>query len=375
LIVTEPPPDQDPTVMARAVTRLLNEAGDGAEVTEVEITSTPTAGANRQTLMLTLHPGGQSAVAQIAWRQPEQTWIAPVVDEARLLRAAAAAGVPVPPVLAAGLSERLQADVLITGHVPGETIPRRVLRSLDELRRNGHDTEAGMAASCGRALAAIHRIDLDGLRLSQPLETLDRGRYVDHLRERLDDLPTPYPTFRFALNVLAGDVPAGNVLAGDVPAGNVLAGDVADGSTGPTNGSRSDLRVVHGDFRNGNLIVADGEIRAVLDWELAHLGDPMEDLAWLCLRTWRFGRDDNPAGGFASLASLRAAYEDHGGEWRQDAFDWWTIARTTWWGIGLAAQAARFIDGSSTSIVHAASGRRVVELEYDLLQLLGPLIR
>ena len=47
--------------------------------------------------------------------------------------------------------------------------------------------------------------------------------------------------------------------------------------------------LVHGDFRNGNFIVGPDGMRAVLDWELAHLGDPIEDLGWLCVKSWRFG--------------------------------------------------------------------------------------
>jgi aminoglycoside phosphotransferase (APT) family kinase protein len=128
--------------------------------------------------------------------------------------------------------------------------------------------------------------------------------------------------------------------------------------------------VIHGDFRLGNLLVSDQGISAVLDWELAHLGDPMEDLAWLCLRTWRFGADELTVGGFGSLEELRTAYEKAGGVWRDEAFRWWTVARTLWWGLGLARQAQVFMNGDANSIVLAASGRRVVELEYDLLRLM-----
>ena len=103
----------------------------------------------------------------------------------------------------------------------------------------------------------------------------------------------------------------------------------------------------------------------------AHVGDPMEDLAYLCMRWWRFGNDRLPVGGFGRIETLRGAFEQAGGTWNQASYEWWTIARTAWWGIGLAGQAAAFADGRSTSIVHAASGRRVAELEYDLLRLIG----
>ncbi len=105
---------------------------------------------------------------------------------------------------------------------------------------------------------------------------------------------------------------------------------------------------VHRDSRLGNLIVDDGaRLAAVLDWELAHAGDPMEDPAWLCLRTWRFGNDDLPVGGFGRMEVLRDGYEQGGDVWRQDAFRSWSAARA----IGLAGQADRFVPGDSDSTV------------------------
>ena len=113
---------------------------------------------------------------------------------------------------------------------------------------------------------------------------------------------------------------------------------------------------------------------AVLDWEVAQASDPMQDLAWLCLRTWRFGADDRPVGGFGTLDALLAGYREAGGRFRPDAFHWWSVARSVWWAVGLAGQAAAFTGGLTDSIVLAASGRRVPELEYDLLHLIrsGP---
>jgi aminoglycoside phosphotransferase (APT) family kinase protein len=47
------------------------------------------------------------------------------------------------------------------------------------------------------------------------------------------------------------------------------------------------ITLVHGDYRTGNFLVADGRIAAILDWEMVHLGDPMEDLGWACMTLWR----------------------------------------------------------------------------------------
>jgi aminoglycoside phosphotransferase (APT) family kinase protein len=130
--------------------------------------------------------------------------------------------------------------------------------------------------------------------------------------------------------------------------------------------------IVHSDFRNGNLIVDEDGLAAIIDWELAHIGDPMEDLAWLCLRCWRFREDEHEAGGFGTEVELRDAYVAAGGTWRADAFHWWQVARTIWWCLGLRLQADAFVNGASSSLVLAASGRRAAELEYDLLMLIPP---
>ncbi|MCH2097910.1 MAG: phosphotransferase, partial [Pseudomonadales bacterium] len=128
--------------------------------------------------------------------------------------------------------------------------------------------------------------------------------------------------------------------------------------------------IVHGDVRNGNIIVAPDGLAAVLDWELAKIGDPMEDLAWLCLRCWRFGEDAIEVGGFGARETLVDAYSTLGGSFDPVAFHWWKVLGTMRWGLGLAGQAAQHLSGAFSNIVMAASGRRVAELEYDLLTLL-----
>lgn len=328
--------------------RLL--VASGHDPVSVTVDRELTAGANRRTLRLIVSPVADgpdasfAAIAQLVQHDADRTATTrSVLDEGAVVAQAGANGVPVADVL---LASRLSAiegepiEVLVTSEVEGETIPRRVLRSVGELEGGGEK----LTRSCGRALARLHAIDPATVPTpDHPLPAFSPGSYLDHLTDRLDDLPDRHPTFRFAIDRLGDSLP----------------------SNAPP------ATVVHGDFRNGNLIVQNGELAAALDWELAHIGDPMEDLAWLCLRTWRFGVDDLEVGGFGTMADLRVAYVDAGGRWRQDAFDWWTTARTAWWGIGLAAQAAAFCEGRSVSLVHAASGRRVVELEYDLLGLLA----
>jgi aminoglycoside phosphotransferase (APT) family kinase protein len=132
--------------------------------------------------------------------------------------------------------------------------------------------------------------------------------------------------------------------------------------------------VVHGDFRLGNLIIDEQGIAAVLDWELVHLGDPMEDLGWLCTRAWRFG-GAGPVAGVGSYDELFEAYEKASGF----AVDpvvatWWELYGTVKWGVICVVQANRHLSGAERSVELAAIGRRLCEQEYDALHLLEELV-
>ena len=251
--------------------------------------------------------------------------------EAALLAAAARADVPVPEVVASGDDDAgLAASFVVMDFVEGETIPRRILRDarLESAR-------AGLAAQCGRTLAALHRIpiaDVPGLPGGDPLEAL---------RAVLDRLGQPHPTFELAFRWL--------------------------GETRPARGAPV---VVHGDFRNGNLIVGPDGLRAVLDWELAHTGDPLEDLGWLCVKAWRFGAPLR-VGGFGSTEQLVDAYQAASGRTVDPgALRWWEVLGTLRWGIICIVQAVTHTSGAVRSVELAAIGRRVCEVEWDLLELL-----
>jgi aminoglycoside phosphotransferase (APT) family kinase protein len=248
------------------------------------------------------------------------------VPEATLLRAAARAGVPVPRVLAE------DDEHLVVERIDGETIPRKILR--DEQYAAALPR---LAAQCGEALAAIHSIPLD-----QVPGLVAQEDAVDIWRALLDGFGQPHPTFELALRWL-------------------------DERRPPSTGAA----VVHGDFRNGNLIVGPDGLRAVLDWELAHVGDPMEDLGWLCVRAWRFGVD-RPVGGFGEREDLFAAYERASGRPVDvEVVRWWEVLGTLKWGIMCIAQAFTHLSGTVRSIELATIGRRACENEWDLLELIG----
>lgn len=102
---------------------------------------------------------------------------------------------------------------------------------------------------------------------------------------------------------------------------------------------------MHGDFRNGNLIIGAEGVRAVLDWELAHLGDPMEDLGWVCVNSWRFGEIDKPVGGFGSREELFAGYEAAGRKVDPARVKFWEVMGTLRWGIMCGGMMQRFREG------------------------------
>jgi aminoglycoside phosphotransferase (APT) family kinase protein len=251
--------------------------------------------------------------------------------ETALMVAAAAAGVPSPEVLTAGVDPAdLGAAYAVMSRVEGESIPRKILR--DPAYAQARPL---LAAQCGRALARIHSIDpasVVGLGVSDELTAW---------REVLDEHRQPHPAFELAIRWLEEHRPA----------------EVTP-------------QVVHGDFRNGNFIVGPDGIRAVLDWELAHLGDPLEDLGWLCVRAWRFGAE--PAvGGFGEVDDLVAAYEAESGTTvDREALHWWQVLGTLKWGIICIHQADRHRSGQTRSVELATIGRRVAENEWELLHLL-----
>jgi aminoglycoside phosphotransferase (APT) family kinase protein len=253
-----------------------------------------------------------------------------MVTEASLLVAAANAGVPVPRLRLDATDGLLGQPAFVTDRIEGETIARRILR--DDAYASARPL---LAAQCGRVLAAIHQIPTDAV------AGLEQQDQVTQFRAVLDGFAEPHPAFELGFRWLDANRPP------------------------PTR-----TTIVHGDFRNGNMIVGRDGIRAVLDWELAHLGDPMEDLGWLCVRAWRFG-EKPPVGGFGEREDLFAAYEEASGiPVDPEVARWWEVLGTLKWGVMCMIQAASHLQGFVRSVELAAIGRRVCENEHDLLTLL-----
>ena len=270
------------------------------------------------------------------------------LEEHALLAAAARAGVTVPAVHACGTSaEGLGGDFFVMDRVPGEALARRLLR--DERYATAR---AALPAQLGRELARTHSIDLGDPQLAFLAARAPQGpgadRYalaeVARYRGILDAFSSdqPYPLLRLAARQLEQHAPR-------------VARPV----------------LVHGDFRVGNVMFDEAGLTAVLDWELSHVGDPVEDLGWLCVRTWRFGNDALAAGGLCSREELVRCYEAAGG----DAVDpaalaWWELFGNWKWAIICRMQAARHRAGKRPDVELAAIGRRVAETEAEILALL-----
>ncbi|HXH57748.1 phosphotransferase [Iamia sp.] len=320
-------------VLARALGPLLAVALDDPEVVVTDLRRL-SGGASRETWSFGADGpvvGRRELILQRTRPGPSSLAGPSMVAEDALLAAAARAGVPVPQVIVgAEATAPTLGPARVTARVAGEALGRRLVRAERTPEGRRH-----LASQWGRALAAVHSIDpaaVPGLEHRDPLA---------RVREGLDLVGEARPAFELALRELAATRPA----------------------PGPE-------RVVHGDFRVGNLLVDGDELTSVLDWELAHRGDPLEDLGWLCVRAWRFG-GEHEVGGVATLDDLLAAYVAARGEAVEpDDVRWWIAVGTLTWGLICAVQARRHLDGHVRSVELAAIGRRASENEYDLLRLM-----
>jgi aminoglycoside phosphotransferase (APT) family kinase protein len=251
--------------------------------------------------------------------------------EADVMRACTRAGLRAPEVLLDDDGTHLGTNGLVMRAVPGETIARRILRD-DEYA----PARAVLVRELAEFLAGLHAIDPTEV---PGVETPD-ALAVWSKYERLDQHSV---VFERAHEWLLANRPP-------------VVGDA----------------LIHGDLRMGNVIVGPEGLRAVIDWELIHRGDPHEDLAWLCLKAWRFGVPQE-VGGLGSIDELVAAYEAAGGRpIDDDALRWWLVAKTLTWGIGCMLQADTHLSGRVRSVDLAAVGRRTAEQEWDLVELLAP---
>jgi aminoglycoside phosphotransferase (APT) family kinase protein len=257
--------------------------------------------------------------------------------EAHLIRCAGECGVPTATVRHILEPRDNLGRGFISTRIEGEALARRVLRDAAFA-----DLRPRLAFQCGAILARIHAVPLNKL---PALRTRFAAEQRDELYETYRSFGGGSPVYELAFRWLRARVPA----------------------------KPSAPRLLHGDFRNGNLIVGPDGVRAVLDWELAHIGDPAQDLGWMTVNSWRFGAIDKAAGGFGSVEQLLEGYRAEGGE----AIDiervlYWRTFGSLRWGLICRSMARPAQAGMPIPLERAMIGRRISETELDLLDILAP---
>ena len=339
------PTPEGEAMAARLRDFVAARAGVGPESVSVTDLRPMAGGASRELWSLDLEIGGSSPERlELVLRRdpPGRPGQGDPTLEFRLLSAAAEAGVPVPRVhWCAADPDVLGTPFFLMDRVAGETIPRRLLRDPEYA-----PARAAMTSQLGAILARIHAIDPDRPDLKDlaaaPAGVESARSEIQRIAEGIRTLGVePHPVLDLAERWLLARAPE--------PKRRV---------------------VVHGDYRVGNVIFDATGVRAVLDWELAHVGDPVEDLGWLCLRAWRFGNDALPVGGVGTREELVRAYQEAGGApVDPEALRFWEACGNFKLALVFITQARAFLDGAP-SVELASLGRRTAEAEEELLTLM-----
>lgn len=262
-----------------------------------------------------------------------------LTTEAELFRIARSAGVPEPEVHHVFSAEEGLGPGFVMEWLDGETVGARILRdpALEQIRPR-------LAFQCGEILARIHGIDTAAAGLSGKLKTVSTEQYVKQVWDGYRAFGADMPMIDYTARWLLDHLPP-----------------------------ESEPRLVHNDFRNGNLMVTPQGIVAVLDWELAHLGDPVRDLGWICTRSWRFGRHELAVGGFGRLEELLDGYESVSGR-RVDTehVRFWEVFGSFWWASMSLTMAVVWRDGPDRTVERPAVARRSSECQVDCVNLIIP---
>jgi aminoglycoside phosphotransferase (APT) family kinase protein len=258
----------------------------------------------------------------------------PLTREAEVIAAAVAVAVPAPEVVHVCTDSDGLGEAYVMRRVAGETLGKRIVR--DEAFA---PARAVLARQCGAALARIHATPPPA-----GLETLDAAATLANYEATWRASGAVRPTIEAAFRWLERRLPAEPVAP----------------------------RLVHGDFRNGNILVDPAHgLAAVLDWELAHLGDPAEDLGWICTNSWRFGRPQRRVGGFGDLADLLAGYAEAGGTpIAPERVDFWQMVGSLKWGVMTTMMYARYAADPSAGPERGVIGRRLSETEADIVAII-----
>lgn len=259
--------------------------------------------------------------------------------EAKVIRAAEAAGVPVASVVLELQPEDGLGEACVMRWLDGETLGSRIVKSpaLATARQR-------LARQCGQMLARIHAVDPVATGLDRALKVVAPADLVRQTWAHYQSFHTPQPMIDYTAQWLLAHLPPAVTPA-----------------------------LTHADFRNGNLMVGPEGLVGVLDWEICHLGDPMRDLGWLCTASWRFGVAERPVGGFGEYADLFAGYAEVAGRAVDPAHvRFWEVFGSFWWAVGCLAMAEHWRTGPDRTVERPAIGRRSSECQVDCVNLLMP---
>ena len=255
-------------------------------------------------------------------------------DEARIQKEVIKVGAPVPIILAVSKNEEELGDSYIMHFVEGESIARKILRDKEYKK-----ALPILAYQCGEAIAKIHNVDINNFSFlpKKPAEDQLEDLYSTYL-----SFEQPSPVFEYAYLWLKEQ-----------------------------DFSNFQESLVHGDFRLGNIIVNGEGLQSIIDWELAHIGNPLQDLGWVCGNSWRFGKNNKVVGGFGELEDLLKGYNSISKfQVNNEMVKCWQVFGTFRWGVICLIQAYAHLNGTINSIEKAAIGRRVSETEIDIVDLL-----
>ena len=255
-------------------------------------------------------------------------------DEARIQKEVIKVGAPVPIILAVSKNEEELGDSYIMHFVEGESIARKILRDKEYKK-----ALPILAYQCGEAIAKIHNVDINNFSFLPKKPAEDQ---LEDLYSTYQSFEQPSPVFEYAYLWLK-----------EQDFGNFQES------------------LVHGDFRLGNIIVNADGLQSIIDWELAHIGNPLQDLGWVCGNSWRFGKNDKVVGGFGELEDLLEGYNSISKlKVNKEMVKCWQVFGTFRWGVICLIQAYAHLNGAINSVEKAAIGRRVSETEIDIVDLL-----
>jgi aminoglycoside phosphotransferase (APT) family kinase protein len=307
--------------------------------TTLEVLGLLSGGASRRLLRVdAVSPDGERHPLVISERPGHMPGFGRSSGEYRGMSVARIAGVPAPLPYAEMPNGRAADPRVMMSFVAGEARPRRILTDarFEQVRRS-------LAEQVAVAAAHLHSVSLAEAGL-QDVPGDVKTLAIEELEQMLDTGGEPHPALEAGLRLLRRSMPA-------VARTNVL---------------------LHGDLRLGNMLVDEHGLTALIDWELCHVGDPAEDLGWMCARSWRFGADELPALGLGTRERLLEAYRSAGGaEITLEELRWWEAYANARWAAVCVIQAHRHLSGAEQSLELASIGRRTCEAEWDLLSAVG----